>query len=56
MLLDDYDPQDEPKRSRVAKSKRIGAPRAARTVTPIKKKTTPGFGGAHRRRNKHWSW
>ncbi len=40
---------------RRSKEVRSRAPRASRT-TESKKKRPSGFGGAHRRRNKHWNW
>ena len=54
-MFEDKDLEDDPKRSRLAQNARARTPRATRT-TRLKKKTVTGFGGSHRRRNKHWSW
>jgi hypothetical protein len=54
-MFEDQDLEKEPRRSRLAKSTRSRTPQAARSTRP-KKTTATGFGGSHRRRNKHWSW
>jgi hypothetical protein len=54
-MNDDTDLADESKRSRLTANSRPKTPRAARTAQ-VKKKPATGFGGSHRRRNKHWSW
>lgn len=52
---DNMDLEHDPKRTRAERISRLRAPRATRE-TRHKKKTPTGFGGSHRRRNKHWSW
>lgn len=54
-MTQDSDHYDGPQRNRQSESARINRPSASRSTKP-KKKNATGFGGVHRRRNKHWSW
>lgn len=54
-MTEESDHHDGPQRNRKSESARARSPRASRTTRP-KKQNATGFGGVHRRRNKHWSW
>lgn len=51
-----YDGEDNPRRGRKMQSARPSTPKPMRPARNRKKPTGNGFGGVHRRRNKHWSW
>jgi hypothetical protein len=53
-MFEELNQDFEPKKNRHVPSPRTRSPRAARTARQLRKAT--GFQGAHRRRNKHWSW
>jgi hypothetical protein len=54
-MNEDNDAEFESRRNRRTQNARPTSPRA-RSARQKKKSATPGFGGAHRRRNKHWNW
>ena len=54
---DNYGDSFEARRDRRNHLARENAPRATRSTRYKKKRSsTPNVGGAHKRRNKHWSW
>jgi len=50
----DLGEEESKRKSRLRATSRTRTPKSTRS-TRFQKKTT-GFGGSHRRRNKHWSW
>ena len=54
MSEDTNSPDEDRTNRRQYKNTRSRSPRAARSTQ--RKKRTTDYGGAHQRRNKHWSW
>jgi hypothetical protein len=54
-MYEDMDPDVPSRKNRRVPATRAKNPRA-KSSTRNSKKSATGFGGVHRRRNKHWSW
>jgi hypothetical protein len=55
-MFEEFNEENDESRLRRTKTSRLRSPRAAAARSGRKKVTSSGFGGKHRRRNKHWSW
>ena len=53
-MYDEPNLDEEVKKNRRFPTARTRSPRSTRTARYERK--TSGFGGSHRRRNKHWGW
>jgi hypothetical protein len=54
-MFEESNQENDESRLRRTKTSRLRSPRAA-VARSGRKKVGAGFGGKHRRRNKHWSW
>jgi hypothetical protein len=55
-MYEAQDGDDESRKKRRIPNSRLRVPRATRSTRHRTKSTGSGFGGTHRRRNKHWNW
>jgi hypothetical protein len=55
-MYEPFSGDDEHRKNRRLPSSRLRTPRASRATNYRHKPKGNGYGGMHRRRNKHWNW